>query len=528
MLRALSLFNEYPSTYDMAILKDLTTTTIKEKSIVYLHGQHHGLWLLNTEEEMQKVNTTVPRIFDSIKNKRPWIFIGYGGNDPVFKHIKNLGRFDNGLFWVTYNNHDPNEFVKEFLEKPNTNAMQIKGYDSDSFMIKLNNELGIDQPLIINKPFTCLRKMLENIVDVEDDEHFIGVNERLKISKEQVDVGINQFEEGIIASTEEIITRSKINLIKKEIINLRLKEEYPDDRIDKLNENIILLKDIELNNSLAELIFNKGCDLTEIARNKEGIESEKLYYIANEHFEKAIEIKPNYDKAFFNWAFNLGNLARLKNGKDAEILFLQAFEKYSMALKINPNDYEILDNWGIDLCCLADMKRGKEADELYKLAFEKYQKSIERKPESIIALSNWGTQLAILAKSTNGKEAESLYYQAFEKFQKAIHIKPQSLDVYNNWANFLRLSAEAKEGKEAESLFHKAITLLHKAIEYGSGSYNLSCTYASMGDKENALKYLSMSLRNNEIDTKFIENDEDWKEFLEDAKFRNLLASFNK
>jgi hypothetical protein len=38
MLRALALFNIYPSTYDMAILKDLTTTTFKEKSIVYLHG----------------------------------------------------------------------------------------------------------------------------------------------------------------------------------------------------------------------------------------------------------------------------------------------------------------------------------------------------------------------------------------------------------------------------------------------------------------------------------------------------------
>ena len=81
MLRALSLFNVFPSTYDMAILKDLTTTKFKEKSIVYLHGQHHGVWLLNTDEEMKKVSTTVPRIFDSIKNKRPWVFIGYSGKD---------------------------------------------------------------------------------------------------------------------------------------------------------------------------------------------------------------------------------------------------------------------------------------------------------------------------------------------------------------------------------------------------------------------------------------------------------------
>lgn len=77
MLRALALYNIFPSTYDMAILKDFTTSTFKEKSVVYLHGQHHGLWLLNTPEEMGKVRHNVPRIFDTIKNQRPWVFIGY-------------------------------------------------------------------------------------------------------------------------------------------------------------------------------------------------------------------------------------------------------------------------------------------------------------------------------------------------------------------------------------------------------------------------------------------------------------------
>lgn len=52
MLRALALYNIFPATYDLAILKDLTTSKFKEKSVVYLHGQSHGLWLLNTPEEM--------------------------------------------------------------------------------------------------------------------------------------------------------------------------------------------------------------------------------------------------------------------------------------------------------------------------------------------------------------------------------------------------------------------------------------------------------------------------------------------
>ena len=138
----------------MAILKDLTTSTIKEKSVVFLHGQHHGPWLLNTKEEMEKVEPTIPRIFDTIKDKRPWVFVGYSGGDPIFKHIKKLGRFDNGLYWITNKSNDPEKNVIEFLEKRNTNAFIIKGYDSDSFMLKLHTKLELDHPEIIHKPFT--------------------------------------------------------------------------------------------------------------------------------------------------------------------------------------------------------------------------------------------------------------------------------------------------------------------------------------------------------------------------------------
>ena len=112
MLRALALFNNFPATYDMAILKDLTTTNFKEKSVVYLHGQHHGLWLLNTKEEMNKVNEVIPPILNSIKDRRPWIFIGYSGEDPIFEHILKLGRFDNGLYWVTYKDNNPNNAAR--------------------------------------------------------------------------------------------------------------------------------------------------------------------------------------------------------------------------------------------------------------------------------------------------------------------------------------------------------------------------------------------------------------------------------
>ncbi|MDW7690924.1 SIR2 family protein [Flammeovirgaceae bacterium SG7u.111] len=135
ILRALALFNIFPPTYDMAVLSEqiLTTSQFHEKSVVYLHGQHHGIWLLNTEAEMAKVNATILRIFDSIKNGRPWVFIGYSGQDPIFDHIKKLGRFDNELYWITYNSEDPPKNVKDFLGNTAIEASIIKGYDADFY-----------------------------------------------------------------------------------------------------------------------------------------------------------------------------------------------------------------------------------------------------------------------------------------------------------------------------------------------------------------------------------------------------------
>ena len=484
MLRALALYNEFPPTYDMAILKDLTTSTIKEKSVVFLHGQHHGPWLLNTKEEMEKVEPTIPRIFDTIKHKRPWVFVGYSGGDPIFKHIKKLGRFDNGLYWITNKSNDPKKNVIEFLEKPNTNAFIIKGYDSDSFMLKLHTKLELDHPEIIHKPFTSLEKILKNIVDIEDDDHFKSVKERLEITKEQVSAAINQFEKGKILSHEHMEKKSEIDLLKREIIDLGIKSEYHTDTINEIYDKAKEINDNGLNDLLSIL--------------------------------------------YFSWGTTLGKLAKTKGEKEAEELYNQAFDKYQKAIEIKPDKYQALYNWGIDLGNLAKTKEGKEAEELYNQAFDKYQKAIDIKPDKHDALHNWGTTLGNLAKTKEGKEAEELYNQAFDKYQKTIDIKPDDHQAYDNWGVTLIELAKIKEGKESESLHNQAFDKYQKAIEHGGSSYNLSCIYAVRGNKEQALKYLNISLSKNEIDVDFVEKDEDWKEYSNDNEFLSLLKRFKK
>jgi len=340
MLRALALFNEFPPTYDMAILKDLTTTSFKEKSVVYLHGQHHGLWLLNTAEEMGKVTEIVPSILHSIKDQRPWIFIGYSGQDPIFEHIEQLGRFDNGLYWVTYYGHDPNKTVcKQLLEKPNSNAYLIKGYDADSFILKLNSELKLPQPLIIDKPFTSLKNALDNIVDIDDEkDHFKGVKERLEIVKHEVDKAIQHFEEGKIALNEGGKKDFDLRLIKKQIIDLIANEDYDEEKINALAAEAGQLNVPELNESLSDLFNNWGVMLFDKAKQ----EDDKAYYEQSfDKYQKAIALNPKYEKAFRNWGAGIISLAKRNSGVDREKLLNQAVSVLENAVKFGGSAYNL-------------------------------------------------------------------------------------------------------------------------------------------------------------------------------------------
>jgi len=463
ILRALALYNEFPPIYDIAILKDFTTTTFKEKSIVYLHGQNHGLWLLNTKDEMEKVKNTVPRILDCIMNKRQWIFLGYSGNDLIFEHLKKIGRFDNGLYWVGYKDNKPEKHVQDFLNTPNVNACFISGYDSDSFMIKLNEELELEQPEILDKPFSCLEKMLNNIVDVNEEEHFKGVKERLEIAKRNVKNAIDKFEKhkSVTITSNEL----KLDALKKEIINLLISEKYNSKQISELEGKAKKLNNDKINSMLAELYSSWGIYLYSLTKTKENVEVEKLYNEIFAKYQKAIEIKSDFHEAYNDWGICLGSFAKTKTGPEAEKLYNEIFAKYQKAIEIKSDFHEAYSNWGNDLCEFAKTKTGPEAERLYKEAFAKYQKAIEIKPDKDGVYYNWGNDLCEFAKTKTGPEAERLYKEAFAKYQKAIEIKPDKDEVYNNWGIYLCEFAKTKTGPEAERLYKEAFAKYQKAIE---------------------------------------------------------------
>ena len=511
MLRALALFNTFPPTYDMAILKDLTTTTPNEKSVIYLHGQHHGLWLLNTDEEMTKVKKIIPKILHPIKD-RLWIFIGYSGEDPIFDQIKELGRFDKGLFWVSYYDDKPSETVcRELLEKDNTNSFLIKGFDADSFMLKLNSELKLPQPVIIDKPFSALKTSLENIVDIEDKEHFKGVKERLEIVIKQVDTAIEQFEEAKIKPAAGLQKEESRNLLKKQIIDKIIKGEFKENEINALVEKANKLKAPEVFNLLSGLYSNWGNAIFVSAKHEN---DEALYLQSFEKYAHAAEINPKADNVFYNWGNVISALAKLKND---EALYLQSFEKYSHAAMLNPKNDTVFDNWGTAISALAKLKNDED---LYRQSFEKYAHAAELNPKSDTVFNNWGNAILELAKLKND---EALYRQSIEKYAQAAGLNPKDYTVFYNFGTAILDLAKLKND---EALYRQSVEKLKEAVELGGSCYNLACAYALQNEKSNALEYLEKSLAKKEIAVEFVEKDEDWKAYINDIEFKTLLNKY--
>ena len=507
LIRACGLFNYSIPTYDISNVKDFTTTTFQEQSVVYLHGQHYGEWLLNARGELDKVKGHIPNLLNKLCHNRTWIVVGYSGQDEIFKELNSFSSFDNDLYWVGYLDSEPNENVaKKMLQVETKNAHLISGYDADTFFLDLHAKLGLQTPQIFDKPFSFLKTMVKEVQLPEEESHiedhkelYTSLSERMEISKDWIDRAIIDIEED-----------DSIGKFKQQIIEAYIKEEFEKNEkifIKKIKQKRFKAAQPEL----AVFYFYWGLSIQKSVRGKEDI---SLINTIIEKYKESIKYNSEEASVYNNYGNALSALA--KATKDCT-LYEKSFEQYEKAINIRSNDYSVYYNYANGLY---DLARNKSDLSLYKKSIDKYLESIKLNPKFSPTYNNYGSALSHLAEL---KSDTKLYEESFKQFKKAIQLDKRSISAYTNYATALISAGKLTSNK---ALIERAITISNEGYILDGNPYNIACANALLGHKLKALVYLEETLEKNLIEKVFILGDDDWKDYLEDKDFKKLLAKY--
>jgi hypothetical protein len=392
VVRACALLNEFPAIYDFASSQLFKAPDIPGKAVVYLHGQHTGFILINTEDDFSRHSRLLGPVFEDAGSGRVWIVVGYSGeNDPVFKHLANVARFDNGLYWVGYQNSDPPQHVIDHLVVPGKDAFYVKGYDAESFFITLSQKLGIFPPRLLSQPFTHIKSTMEMLTPYSFPGE-ISEEDVTRTPLRWIDAAIDQFERGAL-SEGAFAAALKLLLAGAYESVLEFRKEY--DRAPTP----------ELGDPLSWAYVMQGNALSEKAKTRTGEEADRLYAESAEKYKAALDIKPRMAQALNNWGNTLADRARINKGKpNVDALFAEASEKYREALAIKPDMAEALFNWGSAVLDYGGNKSGEEADRLFMEAAEKYQAAFAINPSMHEAFHRWGN---VLLEQRSRKEQSS-------------------------------------------------------------------------------------------------------------------------
>lgn len=323
ILRALALYDEFPPTYDFAIIRknDIGTCIPDTGSILYLHGQKHGFRLLNTYEEMGATKEVVPILLREIMGKRPWIFIGYSGNDPIRDYIDDLGIYEHGLYWLALEKEELNQGVESIVCKDGARLVRIEGADE------------------------AMKAIYKGLAGWPRDESIIefALLGRLALLKTKVtDIDINQYHS---KKKEENLLKRDLYQFEIRVIHILLSAQYEEKKIEDLYQQY---------NEWEKKNTNKR--------------------VLNEDIHN---LKKQFSLLYFSWGAALGSQSLLKREEERETYLKEACKKFEKAVKIKPDECINYMAWGVVLRKRAELKTGKEKEQLEREAEEKFAKTQE-------------------------------------------------------------------------------------------------------------------------------------------------------
>jgi NAD-dependent SIR2 family protein deacetylase len=88
IVEALAVTGQPVRAFDLTASAGFQAGALEASSVVYLHGQAHGLWLTNAPAEMARVEQHLNSVFQDALRDSILIVVGYSGEcDPVFNEL---------------------------------------------------------------------------------------------------------------------------------------------------------------------------------------------------------------------------------------------------------------------------------------------------------------------------------------------------------------------------------------------------------------------------------------------------------
>jgi hypothetical protein len=397
LARACGLLSLYPAIYDFASAPTSDVSLIVSPAIVHLHGQGHGVVLMNTEEETRAHSAKIAAVLRQSMD-HPLIVLGYSGaTDDVLRIVRDHYPGGEYLYWLSHGD-DPDPAVS-LIAVDHGYFKCVGGIDADRFLIELAQKLRCWPPTICTNPIGHLLAELKPVADyptVLDNEIDILSTTRSRLAMLERDEQQNQQN------------------------SLRIERPFFEGRYEDTVKafeaagSTRVVTDGEKNLAIAALL-QEGNNLIEQARaSADQTTAANLLKQAEARYVAVLRIKPGEHHAWNNWGNALGERARNTiNAADAEELFEEALTKYDAAIRNKPDFHEAWNNWGVIL--IAQGQRANDptkATELFKRAETKFKEALRIKSNFHTSKYNLACAYALLGR---GEECQ----KALEGVEKA-------------------------------------------------------------------------------------------------------------
>ena len=209
LVDAMAITDQPVYTFDLMSSSQYTPGRAAKGSIVYLHGQAHGLFQAHAQSEMSRVKPDVKSAVQEALGDSPILVVGYSGLDPVFDILRDVKQFRHGLYWTYYDpgKHEPPDHIKQLVERDGCevnlvcdDGEQTRWLSADAVMHRIViDHLRLSLPPLIRNPFDHMRRALERFCAGFDDPRGASVNP-VEHARAAVDRAERQFRNGYLSS----------------------------------------------------------------------------------------------------------------------------------------------------------------------------------------------------------------------------------------------------------------------------------------------------------------------------------------